>query len=150
MPPKMEYYTYVLFRFILGGIFIWASLDKIADPVGFAEVVKNYKILPLFFVHPFALMLPWVELLCGVTLLTGHLVKGSAMLLDLLMVVFILSISINIIRGVDISCGCFSNSLVASKNMVQYLIRDIFCLFVGVWIFYYRIKQEKISDLKAI
>lgn len=149
MPPKLEYFFYMSFRFILGGIFIWASVDKILDPAGFAEVVKNYRILPEIFVNPFALILPWVELLCGAALLTGYMIEGGAITIDLLIIMFIVSISVNMIRGVDISCGCFSNSLSIKKNMAWYLFRDVIYLFLGIWIIIFRIKNENMSRLNA-
>lgn len=147
---QLESYVYILLRWVLGLIFIWASVGKISDPGGFAEVVKNYRILPPVLVNPFALILPWVEMICGVTLIIGYLAKGSAVILDILMIVFIISIGINIIRGVDISCGCFSNSLVATKSMISYLIRDITYLMMGIWVFYFQLKQEKLLRLNDL
>ena len=81
--------------------------------------------------------------------MTEYLVKGGAMILDLLMMVFILSLSMNMIRGVDISCGCFSNSLVVTGHMLQYLMRDIILLFIGSWVLYFKIKKEKIVSPKG-
>ena len=150
MPSKIESHAYRIGRFALGGIFIYASLDKIADPVAFAAVVENYRILPKVFVNPFALILPWVEIFCGTTLLTGYLVKGSTLILDLLLMVFIFSLSVNMIRGVDISCGCFSNSLAATKHIIHYVVRDTTLLFLGIWIFYFQIKREKIVGMNTI
>jgi uncharacterized membrane protein YphA (DoxX/SURF4 family) len=143
MKPNVKTNIYHLFRLILGGIFIWASLGKIGDPRGFAEVVKNYRMLPLWAIDPFSLMLPWIEILCGAALLTGYLIKGSALIADFLMIVFMLSIGINMVRGVNISCGCFSNSMEISRNMTLYLIRDAVCLFMGIWVLAYRMKGEK-------
>ena len=34
-------------RLLLGGIFVYASIDKIIYPVEFAKVVYNYQILPV-------------------------------------------------------------------------------------------------------
>ncbi len=142
MTTTVKSYTYHLFRLILGGIFIWASFGKIGDPQGFAEVVKNYRVLPLWAVSSFSLILPWVEMLCGTALLTGFLVKGGALIVDALMILFMVTLGINMARGVDISCGCFSNSPDISRNMVHYLVRDAAYLFMGVWIFGYRMKRE--------
>jgi hypothetical protein len=52
-------------RFILGGVFIYASLDKISFPREFANIVIKYRILPEKLAIYFAFLLPWVELLPG-------------------------------------------------------------------------------------
>ena len=50
-----------LARLLLGGIFIYASIDKIAFPGDFARIIENYGLLPSFVVKPFAILLPWLE-----------------------------------------------------------------------------------------
>jgi len=150
MKFSIEARLYLLLRIIVGIIFIWASWSKIYDPEGFARIVQNYRILPSIFVHPFALILPWVEMLCGIVLITGYLVKGSAMIINTLLIIFMLSFIINMFRGIDISCGCFSVSMEATTETYKYLIRELPLLIAGIWILYYRIKREKISSLTAI
>jgi uncharacterized membrane protein YphA (DoxX/SURF4 family) len=148
--PRLENHLYLLFRVILGGTFIFASYSKILDPEGFARIVSNYRILPEIFINPFALVLPWIELFCGILLIGGYLIKGSVSTINLMMLVFTVAISVNMIRGVDITCGCFSTTLTASKQAFSYLIRDIILLCMGVWIFYHRVKREKISALSRV
>ena len=36
----------ILCRLVLGGVFIYASLDKIAHPAEFAKAIGNYHVLP--------------------------------------------------------------------------------------------------------
>ena len=36
-----------LFRFILGAVFIYASIDKIANPQEFSDLIDNYHISPI-------------------------------------------------------------------------------------------------------
>ena len=49
-------------RLYLGGVFVGASLYKIALPYEFALSIATYQILPLEVINPFALTLPWIEL----------------------------------------------------------------------------------------
>ncbi len=150
MTLKSEHRFYMVCRLILGSIFIWASWDKIFDPQGFVRIIENYRLLPSLLIQPFALVLPWVEMLSGITLISGYLIKGSAMIINVLTTIFIIAIGINMFRGLDIHCGCFSNSGEASGKLYSYLIRDGLLLATGIWIYYYRLKQERIRALSLI
>ncbi len=67
-------------RLIVGATFLYASLDKLAHPVAFAQSVHNYHLVPLALLHPFALLLPAVEATIGVALLVGFWRRGAALL----------------------------------------------------------------------
>ncbi|MFO7964162.1 MAG: MauE/DoxX family redox-associated membrane protein [Desulfobacterales bacterium] len=142
MPFRLENRIYLISRLILGVIFILAGFPKLMDPEGFARIIENYKILPALLVNPFALILPWVEMFCGIFLISGHLVKGSIVMVNLMMAMFIVALLLNIVRGVDITCGCFTTSMAASKHAFGDLIRDLLLISMGIWIMIYRVKQE--------
>lgn len=91
----------------LGVFFVVAALPKIADPPSFAHMVYNYRLLPGPLVNPAALTLPWMELLMGVALVCGIWRRTAAWLVGALLVVFIAAISVNLLRGNAIDCGCF-------------------------------------------
>ena len=94
-------------RLAVGGTFLYAGVVKIADPVGFAGSIAAYKILPYFANYLVAAVLPWLELLCGLLLVTGFRHRAAALLLVLLDLVFIAALVSVIARGLDIDCGCF-------------------------------------------
>jgi uncharacterized membrane protein YphA (DoxX/SURF4 family) len=94
-------------RIILGGIFIYAALLKIVDPVAFAGSVAAYRILPYFASYLTAAVLPFLELICGVFLVCGYRVKGAALIIGGMNLVFIAALASAIVRGLDIDCGCF-------------------------------------------
>ena len=91
----------------LGVFFIVAALPKIADPPSFAHMVYNYRLLPGPLVNLAALTMPWAELLMGIALICGIWRRTAAWLVGALLAVFILAISINLLRGNAIDCGCF-------------------------------------------
>ena len=94
----------------LGLIFVVAALPKIVDPPSFAHVIYNYKIMPWALVNPMALIMPWIELLSGLALILG-IWKGTARtIIGILLLTFIAAISINLVRGNAIDCGCFDVS----------------------------------------
>lgn len=96
-----------LLRVVLGVVFIAAALPKLADPIGFAKAVANYRMLPELPERLLALLLPPVELLAGVCLLLGVLDAGASLLVFLMMLLFIGGVGAAVARGLDISCGCF-------------------------------------------
>ena len=96
-PPKWRsLYDHVVFgrvpvllvRWVLGGIFAFASIDKILHPQSFAELIYNYQILPGAWINLTALMLPWLELLLGLLLIFGKWLRPAVILTNLLLVAF--------------------------------------------------------------
>ena len=133
----------VLLRIVIGIIFVWASYGKILDPAGFGRIVQNYSILPEILINPVSVILPWVEAVAGILLISGFFVTGASMIINLMMFTFISAFLINIYRGIDVSCGCFSLSVETTKSMYRYLIRDLIILMAGIWIFIYRLRTDK-------
>ncbi|HPA51136.1 MAG TPA: MauE/DoxX family redox-associated membrane protein [Thermoanaerobaculia bacterium] len=120
----------------LGLFFIVAALPKIADPPGFAHMVYNYKMLPGPLVNVMALVLPWAELLMGLALVAGIWRKTAAALVGALLVVFIVAISVNLLRGNAIDCGCFDVTAAnltreeRFRDMWMVIFRDVGMLFL--------------------
>ena len=100
--------------FLIGGLFIYAGVIKVLDPIQFGIDIDNYKILPWTIGIRLAFYLPWLEILCGVALITRRLYTGALSLLVALMLVFIGASLAAKARGIDASCGCFGH---ASKNL---------------------------------
>jgi hypothetical protein len=77
-----------------------------------------------------ALYLPWLEILCGLALITRVLYRGSVFVVTALMTVFIVASIVAKARGLDVSCGCFGH---ASKylNFSWHLALD-FALLIGM------------------
>ena len=133
----------VLARLVLGGIFIYASLDKIAQPLEFAKIIKNYQILPDVLITLPALMLPWLELFAGILLVAGVWTRSAAWLLSLLLLAFILALGVNAVRGIDVSCGCFSTSAADTENAWVLIFRDLLILVPGLLIVFFSRENKK-------
>jgi putative oxidoreductase len=133
----------VLARLVLGGIFIYASLDKIAHPLEFAKIIKNYQILPGFLITLLSVILPWLELFAGFLLISGLWTRSAALLLSLLLLVFILALGVNAFRGIDVSCGCFSTSASDTENAYVLIFRDLLILLPGLLIIFFQRENKK-------
>ena len=105
--------SHVLWRIvdlIVGGIFIYAGVLKMLNPVRFASDIDNYKILPWTIAIAIAFYLPWLEIFCGVALVLRFLYRGALSILTALILVFIIATVAARVRGLDITCGCFGHA----------------------------------------
>ena len=136
-------------RILLGGIFIFASLDKISNPGAFAENIHNYQLLPDGFINLTAIILPWLELLLGLFLIIGLWLPGAALLGTILLLFFWGSLLFNLFRGVDVYCGCFSTAseAVSAGSMKWYALRDgVFVLLGFIVCFYVFFRKQNPAD----
>jgi uncharacterized membrane protein YphA (DoxX/SURF4 family) len=98
---------HLLARLVLGGFFVYASLDKIWDPAGFAKIVYQWQVVGPVASNLVAVTLPWVELVAG--LLLGAWRRESALVIALMLVVFLVAAASVMARGIDVeNCGCVS------------------------------------------
>ncbi len=128
-------YLHYLFRLILGGVFIWAGMIKITNPMGFAQDIANYQILPQSISFFLALFLPWIEVICGVFVFTGLFLRSSSFFLSCILTGFLILILVTMIRGIDVECGCFGSL----SRQVDYklFLTDCALLFFSLNIFFY-------------
>jgi len=125
-----------VFRLVVGGVFIWAGITKIFDPLGFAQDIADYKAFPRWLSFFSALFLPWVEVFCGICLISGIFPKASALLLSVLLVSFLVLIAVTIGRGIDIDCGCFGGW--SQKVDFPLVFSDALLLFFSLNIFLFK------------
>jgi uncharacterized membrane protein YphA (DoxX/SURF4 family) len=135
----------LFFRFVVGGVFIWAGLSKIFDPLGFAQNIANYRIFSQALSLFLALIMPWMEVICGLLLVLGIFRETASFMLSGSLVVFLGLIIVTLVRGLDIDCGCFG-SLSRSVDFKLLLI-DCALLFFSLNIFFsqYSAKRKKQS-----
>jgi uncharacterized membrane protein YphA (DoxX/SURF4 family) len=121
-------YFVFLIRLAIGIVFVYAAISKISHPDQFARIIYNYHILPGGVLNLFALFLPWVEILCGLMLITGFWHKSATVILTGMTIVFIIALSTALIRGVNIECGCFSTTSRGKGPVVDLIVRDTIML----------------------
>jgi uncharacterized membrane protein YphA (DoxX/SURF4 family) len=122
----------LLVRVFLGGLFIVASLDKIVDPAAFAASILNYKIVGPTLAMVIATILPSLELLCGLSLILGLYPRTSALFITFMLVGFTILITSALLRGLDISCGCFTQDPNVSKIGYIKILENVGMIMLGV------------------
>jgi uncharacterized membrane protein YphA (DoxX/SURF4 family) len=97
-------------RFFLAIVLIVAGASKLFQVKEFERAVASYQLLPRGFSRPVATWLPRVELGAGLMLALGVVLVPIAYLTALLLAVFSAAVSINLVRGKEMSCNCFGAS----------------------------------------
>jgi len=120
----------LLFRLVLGGLFVYAGAIKALEPLDFAQSIRNYDIVGQALSFFAALVLPWLEILAGVFLIAGVWTRGAALVISGLLVFFIALTVVTMVRGLDIDCGCFG--AVDRKAGVGVILEDLAMLYLGL------------------
>jgi putative oxidoreductase len=145
-------------RLALAAVFIYAGLQKIGRPLAFADEIRMYHILdigPLLYIM--AITLPWIELLCGLSLVTGIFMRGSALILLALNVVFLVAVSLRTVgimseegigfTSVYFDCGCGFGTTYAWKKLLEdaaFFLFSVVILFVPEYRFVLTVSRRSL------
>ena len=122
----------VLVRWLLGGAFLYLGLNKALHPVEFLKLMRQYDITQdAFLLNSIAAALPWFEVFCGLLLLAGVAVRGTALTLAVMLVPFtlvvlhralLLEAARNIpFCAVSFDCGCGSGEEFICRKLAENL-----------------------------
>jgi hypothetical protein len=95
----------------LGLVFAASAVPKLRHPRGFALAVLEYRVLPAGLGRLYARLVPPLEFLLAVLLITGTAVRSAAVATGALLLSFILAVAINVARGRDLDCHCFGKAV---------------------------------------
>ena len=113
-----------LARLVLAGVFLAAAAPKLADPAAFATAIANYQAFPDALVNLIATIVPALELVGALALLTAWR-RGGALLLGGLLLGFTVLLAVSLARGLDLSCGCFGAAVQAEPVSALHLLRNV-------------------------
>jgi uncharacterized membrane protein YphA (DoxX/SURF4 family) len=129
---------------VIAGIFLAAAIPKIMHPSEFALDISHYAMLPDALINPLAVLLPWVEAVMGLALLSGFAAEGAISLANILMVAFLAAMAQAWIRGLDIECGCFGHTGVRGK-IGQAMLRDAGFFIIALSALILRARRNRTS-----
>jgi len=122
-------FVLLVLRLVLAAVFIYAAVHKIGRPLAFADEIHTYGVVdygpPLYLM---AVVLPWLELLCGLSLVTGVFIRGSALVLLGLNAMFLAVIAKKTTGFMHIGtpfmkvyfdCGCGFGATFAWKKLLE-------------------------------
>lgn len=120
-------YALLIIRLLISGFYILAGITKLLELKGFIQIVHRFEILPERMVPYFSIILPTLELFFGLCLFFGLYHRWTIKFLIILVNVFIIVITVTMIRGISVNCGCFGG-LFDDVIGLETLIRDFFLL----------------------
>lgn len=117
-------------RWILGGLYVWMGLRKAVDPAGFLKLLHEYDFLhtPVL-LNLVAATLPWFEVICGLLLVFGVAVRGTALLSAAMLAPFtwlVLRRALALHAGSDLpfcaikfDCGCGAGEVFICRKLAE-------------------------------
>lgn len=120
-------------RLLVGGLLLYTGWQKVGHGAELARVIYGYRLLDPQLLNLAALSLPWVEVLAGLSLVTGFLRRSGALVAAGLFALFAVAVWLAILRGIEAPCGCFS---VTSAEQIGWaaLLRDIALLVLSLYL----------------
>ena len=130
----------VLARWLLGAAFLYMGWNKTLHPENFLKLLRQYDLTQSsLLLNSVAATLPWFEVFCGLLLLAGIAVRGTALTLAAMLVPFtglvlhralLLQAAQNIpFCAVKFDCGCGTGE----EFICRKLLENFLLIFLAVW-----------------
>ena len=124
-------YVILVFRLILGLIFLLSAIGKLVDLQGSVDAVYGFNVFPLAFARFAGLVMPFIELFCALGLLFGVLTRLVSLGVSLMSISFFLvKAHVLFIQGRQVDCGCFGALMSTMASVTIYM--DIPMLVMGL------------------
>ncbi len=128
--------TVVVLRVILGIVFLVSSVTKFSDLESFAEAIRNFKLIGGILIPITQYTIPVIELILGICLLVNFQTLPASQFSVYLISFFTAMVTVKVIAGVEISCGCFGE-LSSDKIDEITIIRNLLLILIGVFLVSY-------------
>ena len=127
----------VLARWLLGAVFLYLGLTKALHPADFLKLVRQYDLAQNYLLlNSVAAVLPWFEVFCGLLLLAGVVVRGTAVMLIVMLVpftviVFRRALAIQAAQhipfcAVKFDCGCGTGEEFICRKLLENFLLIVF------------------------
>lgn len=125
-------------RFFMAYIWISAGVPKLGGISGVAQSIEAYGIFTQEWAGYLAMIIGPVELVGGILLLIGLVLKPASKLATVVLVLFIIGIIQAWARGLQLDCGCFGqvDPATVSNFGLEYtkvIIRDLIFIALSLW-----------------
>ncbi len=131
----------VLARWVVGGLFIYMGLNKALHPVDFLKLVHQYDLVSTpFLLNSIGAALPWFEVFCGLLLVSGMAVRGSALIMVVMLVPFTIvvlkrALAISAAEHIPFTqvkfdCGCGNGEVFIWKKMIENTVLIVLSLWL--------------------
>lgn len=132
--PTISLPAIALARVLTGFILLIAGMAKaLMNGDRFSRAVLAYELLPSWAAKLLANWLPWLELAVGTLLVIGLWTKLVALVSMWLLAIFAVAVTVSLLRGKEIGCGCFGGH--AQKMGWRVAVRNIVLLILSLVVY---------------
>lgn len=139
-PERPSWFSFWV-RLAVGGFFIYMGLMKALEPGEFLKVIRTYELTEVSLaLNLVAATLPWFEIFCGAMLVLGLGVRGTSLLLLLLltpMTALILHRALELQEAgslafcaVRFDCGCGTGAVGICRKLAE----NGLLMILGLWL----------------
>ena len=133
-----DYKVELIARWVLGLIFLFAGYQKIFNPEHFAQIIYGYDLFPNSSINLIAVILPWLEIVSGIALVGGIYPRSAALIGNGMLLAFGAAIAVNLLRGHQFNCGCFSLETSDDTSSGWHtLMRDGIYFLIGLQVIFF-------------
>lgn len=140
---------HLMARLVLGALLIYMGASKAFEPVEFLKLMRQYDVLQHHFLLNFvAATLPWFEIFCGLMLMGRVAVRGTALLVGLMLVsftalIFLRAWGMHQTGGmpfceIQFDCGCGAGEVLICPKLVE----NTSLAFLAVALIFWKGKRE--------
>jgi uncharacterized membrane protein YphA (DoxX/SURF4 family) len=122
-------------RLLLAAVFLLAGALKFPDPLGFADGMVRFGLLPVWTIAPLALSIPTFEILTGAELLSTRFRSTGALAASGLSLAFVLLYAWAWACGLDVQCSCFGSLEFFKVSNGAGLLRGLALLLLSTWVY---------------
>jgi hypothetical protein len=97
-------------RLLLGAVFGMSAILHLQNPYFFLISIFEYKLVPTYIAVTLAVLLPNLQLILAVCLLSGMWLRESAIFTAVVLAAFTVAQLVALGLGLDIGCGCFGGT----------------------------------------
>lgn len=124
----------LLARLAIGIVFILMGWAKVQDPINFLKLMRQYRMMDeqtwYVFLNASAVIVPWLEIVCGVVLLAGVAVRPAGIISAGMLLAFtplILKRGLELYQadpsvglcGVNFDCGCGAGQVYLCSKIAE-------------------------------
>ena len=143
-PTRRQRLIALAVRCLLGGLFLYMGLIKTPEPENFMKLVRQYDLVqtPLL-LNLIGACLPWFEAFCGLLLLAGVAVRGTALVLLAMLVPFTVlvwrhALALHAAGGgafcaIKFDCGCGAGEILICYKLVENAGLSALCALLIGW-----------------
>jgi uncharacterized membrane protein YphA (DoxX/SURF4 family) len=131
-------------RYLVGGVFIYMGLYKALHPVEFLKLVRQYDVFHDYWsLNLVASALPWFEIFCGLLLVLGMAVRGTAVMLVVMLVPFSILVLLRALAiqqtgglpfcAIKFDCGCGAGEVFICRKLAENVVLTALAVALVFW-----------------